>query len=375
MRSKTFSLFIVALVLMLLAGGIYYFETYVISPASPNYSATNNVYDVLKNTNSFYALGASLAAQGNLTGAQAAYEKALPTVADQYQAGVVQLGLATIQWSTDPIGSIAPLEAIATNPNYTNSTRAYALQYIGQAYNNPPITLSSAQMQQLVTATFATAPFSAMLVNGNVALAYRQLYDTADALYPLPLSESLSAQWYASQVLMAGSSRVSTSTVAADATAMSDDFDALDGAIQTESVDPNLNIFSAQALEIKADIIRRLSHTVFYTKDDVVAAYQRALDEYATVTSPALRDGFARYDYAIYVSAVYGASQAIKVQSIMDPIYANPGYASGPLGVFLKSLIGSTSSLHHNAVLVASIDPRFKSYLMSLGWTAADFGS
>ena len=375
MRSKTLSLFIVVAVLALIIGGIYYLETYMIGPSasSANYSQTNSAYDVLKSSNTFYALGVSLASQGNLTAAKDAYEKALPTAADQYQAGVIQFGLATIRWASDPIGSIPALEAVATNPNYTNSTRAYALQYIGQAYNNPPIALSAAQVQQLVKVTFATSPFSAMLVNGDIALAYRQVYESADALYPLPLPEALSAQWYADQVL--GSSQVSSSTLTENIAAINENFSVLDSAIQTESIDPNLNIFSAQALAVRADIVRRLSSKGLYTKADVAAAYKRAFDEYTTVASPALADGYARYNYAIALSYAYGASQADKVQSVMAPIYANPGYATGVLGIFLKSLIGSTSILHHNAVVVANIDPKFKSYLMSLGWTSADFSS
>ncbi len=372
MKSKIFSLLIILIILAIIAVGFYYVETNIIGVATPSYSLTNSVYDVLMKDNTFFSLGESLAEQGNLSAAQAAYEKALPTASDQYQTGVINFNLAIIQWNTDPIGSIAPLEAIATNPNYANSTRAYALQYIAQASDHPPIKLSVSQMQQLVTTTFAANPFSTMLDNGNIPLAYRQIYDDANALYPLPIPEAMSAEWYATDLLSPGAS---SSTVAADFAQINANFTALDNAIQTESSDPSLNIFSAIALEDKAEVLRELSTVGLETKSDVVAAYQTALTAYSTVPNETTQDGFARYPYAIFLSSAYGASQSSQVDGILAPIYEDSAYATSQLGLFLTGLANSSSSLRANAVLVASIDPKFKSYLMSLGWTSADFSS
>jgi tetratricopeptide (TPR) repeat protein len=375
MKSKTPSLLILVLVLALIIGGVYYFETYVIGGfPSGSYSQTNSVYSALKNGNTFFNLGESLVAQGNLSGAQAAYQEALPTASDQYQAGVIELRLAIIQWTTDPVGSIVPLEAIATNPNYAYSTRAYALQYIAQAYHAPVVPLSATQVQQLVTTTFATSTFSVMLVNGDLPLAYRQIYDAADELYPLPLSEAMSAQWYGNQINNSIVLHMSSSTLANNVAAANADLSAMTSAIQTESVDPSLNIFTAEALEIKANVIRDLwSGASIGTIDQIAAAYKAALDAFGTVANVGTNDGFGRYNYAVFLSTAYGASQAAQVQSILAPIYSNPAYATSPLGIFLAGLIDNKASLRANAVAVASIDPKFKSYLISLGWPASDF--
>ena len=368
----TKSFFVTVLVLALLAGGVYVFETYVIASPTPKYSPTNSVYDVLLSNNTLFALGETLASQGNMTDAKAAYEKALSTATDSFQEGVINFKLAIIQWQTDPIGSIPALEAIAVNPDYAPSTRAYALQYIGQAYNNPPIPLSPDQIQQLVATTFASGPFAAMLTGGDTSLAYRNIYDIADALYPLPLPESMEAHWYAIQLLAPS---VSSTTAAAYLSQISDDSSAMMRAIQTESIDPNLAIFSARALEDRADTERVLFNAGYVSSSDVVALYKGALNAFTAIPNIATRDGFARYNYAIFLSYAFASSQASEVQSILAPIDTSPAYATAPLGFFLKRLHGSTSYLHSNAVLVARADPKFKSFLMSLGWTADDFPS
>ena len=376
MRSKYISIFAILVVLALIGSGIYYFETVIIGRTPASYSSTNGVYDVLKADNTLFALGESLAAQGNFSDAQAAYEKAIPTVSDENQAGVVYLKLAIIQWSTDPVGSVASLEAIATNPQYANSTRAYALQYLGQAYDSPPVPLSTSQIQQLVNATFATSPFAAMLVDGDTHLAYRHIYDLADSLYPLPLPESRSASWYASQILASATSSISTSTKALYQSKIQANFTALDTAIQTESSDPSLNIFAAQALETKAGILTKFSYIGLAATADALTAHQRAIAEFDTITSQPFSDAFPRFYEAVFLAHASGSAQRANIQSVLAPIDTNAGYAASYFGDALKSASSdSTLHLHKQAVNVAAIDPKFKSFLISLGWSPTNFGS
>ena len=377
MRSKYISIIIILIVLALIGSGIYYFETVIIGHTPVSYSSTNSVYDVLKADNTFFSLGESLASQGNLPAAQAAYEKAIPTVSDEYQAGVVYLKLATIQWSTDPIGSITSLETIATNANYAPATRAYALQYIGQAYNNPPIPLSANQIQQLVNVTFASGPFPAMLVNGDAWLAYRRTYDLANSLYPLPLPEVESASWYATQILASTTPPMSSSTRAAYLTKIQASFTALDSAIQTESSDPSLNIFAAQALEIKSGIVSKLSYKGFAVTADALAAHQRAVEAFDVITNQPYADAFPRFDEAVFLANAYGSSGAVQIQEVLTSIDTNAGYMTSFFGGSLQSVSAVTSRLplHKQAILVAKFDPKFKSFLISLGWSLSNFGS
>ena len=375
MRSKYISIFIIVIVLAAIGGGVYYFETKIIVHTPDSYSATNSVYDVLKFDNTLFALGDSLATQGNMPAAEVAYEKALPTAADQYQTGVIMFKIAITQWVSDPIGSITPLEAIATNPNYANSTRAYALQYIAQAHDNSPIPLSASQIQQLDSVTFASSPFSEMLVDGDKAFAYRHIYDLADSLYPLPLPEALSAYWYAEQILVSTTPPMSSSTEAIYQSKIQDDFTALDSAVQTESSDPTLNIFAARALQIKAGILGRFSYLGLASKEDAAAAYQHAVESFDTVTDQPYLDGIPRYYEATFLAYAYGASQTVNIQDVLAPIDTDPGYINSYIGTYLKGVSAATSVGHAQAVFIAGFDPKFKSFLISLGWSPSNFGS
>ena len=258
---------------------------------------------------------------------------------------------------------------IAGNTGNPDRLRANAVQEIGSmfyTYADPKIT----------DEIFKDQSYASLQTKGNVALTYRHLFEYASSLYPLARSELYIAGWYASELLKQSNSNAKTSTkipsevdaeayVAIIAQKLKNADHDIEQMRQSSFDDASVPI----TLSSRASTIGKLDLAgieAFGTGKD---AYQKVLDEYK---SRGWTNGFLHFRYASFLAQKNGESSAGDIRAILAPLYSGD-VAYALTGDFLRKERGNVTGSKEKIILLAGYDSKFKSYLLTLGWKAADF--
>ncbi len=368
---------IAVVVLVLILFGILFVLLQLKNPnKTPRSSSTNGTYDVLMQSNAAFASGRQLVAMGQFDQAVPDFQAALASATDPVQQARIKLAIAgATERGTSHGGYLAAiplLKQIAANTTYPNISRAYALQEMGQifyTYNNPQIT----------KAIFSDPPYSTMFVTGHPPLSYRHLFEYAASFYPLAIPELRVADWYAKQIYKSTEASSTTQTldpqtvlsykqiIRQDISAATSDLDRIKKS-STESG------YVPTALQIEANVFLDLQLSGDSSFGDAIATMQSVLNIYSSANQPEV-DGFARYRYALYLAELKGVSAKAEVQTALSPLYTDPVYAASTSSLvrFLSDARTATNGIKGNLILLASFDPKLKTYLISLGWVAQDF--
>ena len=105
------------------------------------------------------------------------------------------------------------------------------------------------------------------------------------------------------------------------------------------------------------------------THGDANVLFKANIDQNAAIGRG--EDGLARYGYAIFLAQTYGNQRKSEIAGVLAPL-SGQDYVSSLIYGALTSARTSTFNKQY-PVLLASIDPDFKAFLMTLGWTASDF--
>jgi len=224
---------------------------------------------------------------------------------------------------------------------------------------------------------FKDQPYTALYTASDVSQSYRNLFGYATSLYPLAYSELRIAFWYANQIVPASSNGVAPVTLSPDQVSsykniIRQDIASADKDIARIQNDPNQNGIIPALIQREAVVAGKMQITGDDSFGDAETLFKEDLALYASTTPPG-SDGFTRYYYAAYLAHRYGKSRAADIENILAPLYTDAPYKGTPsaheFGTERNNILGDKPNLQ----LLASIDPKFKTYLISLGWTATDF--
>lgn len=344
--------------------GVWYY--YARTPA-PLYSSTNTIFATLMRTNSDFAKAQDLRQSGDYIEALAAYQAALPNAADIFQKAIIDIHIAlTTSLSGDPIEAIKLYKQIEANAAYMSITRAYAVMYMGRAYD---ITLDPA----ITTEIFKDEPYASFFVSGDTALSYRHLFEYSSSFYPLALSELRIARWYASRILTLYKTSSSSPEIAVDKAIIDEKLKNADAEIERTQQYPNVNQLIPPALVQKAFVLSQLSSVGLESFTDAESAYKDALAAYAQFGLKKGSDAILRYHYAWFLLNTDREKRTADIEQLLKPIYTEPEYRESANNAFFKNAPEVSDVRKEKLQSLALLVPEFKAFLISLGWKAADF--
>ena len=328
-----------------------------------------NVYGVLVDTNQAFARGEELI-NSDPKSALLQFQSALSNSKDLIQEGQIKFKIAQATENTgDYAHAIALFKEIATNPNYTNITRAYSIQEMGMlfySYSDP----------QMTTEIFSTPPFSSLYVATSTSLSYRHLFEYTSSIYPLAISELRIADWYASAadtLALSSGAASSTQQINTYKTIIGQKIKSAQADITRIRNNENENVYLGPSLMREAVVVAKMQLIGDSSFGDMDTLFKQTLNFYSLYTNVGV-DGYARYNYALYLARIYGDSQTSAIQQLLSNFYTSNVYHKTAVETFFKNERSNGTGSKVYLVKLASIDPKFKAYLMSLGWQASDFG-
>ena len=108
------------------------------------------------------------------------------------------------------------------------------------------------------------------------------------------------------------------------------------------------------------------------TRESADDAFKQALQAFVTYGYKPADDSFARYHYAAYLSRA-AAPKKIDIQAVLAPFSTDASYASSSAAPYFKAGRTNLQGQKANLQTLAKLDPDFKKFLTSLGWTSSDF--
>ena len=365
---------------MLLLGAVVFVGTQYIIPnlvdrqgeegasASPEavflqsqYETAANAHDRLKSGNAAYAQANQLRLAGEYADAAKAYRAALVGVTDIAENAEIKFWLAYSDAASgnyvDAVVTYKELAAASTT--LSRVTRAHAVQNLGHMYYRFG---DSAITREI----FKSYPYKRFYDEKRISRSYRNLFDYAASLYPLALSEMFSADWYANHLLAGTTTRPEFKTI------IREKLELADKNLASVRNDPTQRHTFLNALEKRAVVLGKMKRIGDNSFADPEAAFKELLGYYETYR---LRgDGTARLQYAYYLSNMYGKERAPDIQGVLAPIVEDPkAHGISTETILRDGRFYRRGDVKANLVLAASIDPSFKSLLVSLGWTEKDF--
>jgi hypothetical protein len=356
--TKLFSILGVMLVLLLAVGG---WQLYVNSGNSQKASHAD-FYKSLSETNTSFAQAEQLAAQDRYSDALTLYREALQSTRDDEQRLQIRLLEArTLVLMGSYMEAVPILKEIAGTQSELSTSRARALAFAEIA------AIYSFGRVQVNREIFKDEPFKSLWVANDIDLTLRRLYEYAASIHPIAIAQLRVAQSYAAELSLEGDTlsdlEVQTKIAAIQGLLSSADQD-IEYLRGQSAMTKDLHT----ALLARAKLIGDVQiHGV--SLGDADEAFATAIAAYAS-EGPG-HDGVARYYYAIFLAQAFGESRASDIQEILAPL-STAAYAQSSVTNTLKTA-RTNGFFRQFPVLLSSIDPEFKAYLVTLGWTQANF--
>jgi len=358
---------VVAVLLAIIAVVFLYEQNFVAQPSHP--SNQDLWYETLQD-NPAFALALQEEGQGDYGAGAESVKQALASAAksDQMQLLAVYLGVA-YGYAGDYQNAVTQLEQVVATNSDTPDTRAFAAEQLALAYSRNPAANS-------VLAMLQQPAYKSLYVATSTNLTARGLFLYATAIKPLPLSEYNIANTFATSIF--NQSLVGTTSPAGKAQFASleqklkNRLLAGDAALATLDQVPYPS-YEPEAQALKALVLGKLQIMGDTSLGDASQAYTTALASYALQGA---QDGQVRIWYASFLAAAYGTSRLADIESVLAPIYQDPTHRGVTVVSTLQSYVGAlNSSSKRSLATLAAIDPQFRTFLQSLGWTAKDFSA
>ncbi|MBI5470081.1 hypothetical protein HY968_02040 [Candidatus Kaiserbacteria bacterium] len=350
------------LVMVLLGFGAWYW--YVQNNAVPATHA--DFYKKLSVQNISFADAEKLSGQLRFAEALPLYQTALQSATNDDERLQIKLLIAraTVQTGAYMQAVLLLKEIVATRDNPRASRgRAAAVEEIADLYQqgNPDLNRE----------IFNDEPFKSLQVANQGGVTLRRLHEYAASIYPLAISELRIAQWYALQLPQEGKkSKLSAETIQEYRTKIGQLVSAADRDVSYLRQNSAMIADLRYALLVRAIVVGVLNRKGDTSLGDANEQFVSAIDAYATA-GPG-QDGIARYYYALFIAQTYGASKKEDIRAVLAPL-SSEEYANAPVKKFLMN--ARTPFYGVFPTLLAGIDPDFKKFLMTLGWTESDFSS
>ena len=332
---------------------------------SAKYPGHADFYQSLTTTNVSFAQAEQLANNGSFAETLPIYEKALQQATNADERLQIQFLRARAMVQTEAYAEAVPIlkEIIAIDAT-SQTARVRALSVAEMAE------IASRGVPDINRVIFKDEPFTALWVANNASLTLRHMYEYAVSIYPVAIAQLRIAQWYSQQLptATASSSAQTKSDYQVQIAQLVANAD-LDIAYMER--DGTMPFDLRYALLMRAILVGTLNRKGDVSFGNAPEAFEHAITAYASV-GPG-HDCLARYHYALFTAMAYGSAKKMDIHTILQPLMGE-AYAQPEACTFLRK--DYTSSYDRGFIrLVANLDSNFKSYLTSLGWTAADFSS
>lgn len=350
------------LVLLLGIGAWLYFDDRSTPP-----STHADFYRVLVTENTPFAEAEALATQMRFAEALPLYQDALRSATHEEQRLQIKLLIARMMVQTGAYAEAVPIlkEIVATGDNPRISRgRAAAVEEIAGIY--------ARGIPDLNDQIFKDEPFTSLLDANGVDITLRHLHEYAASIYPIAVPELWIAQWYAYQLPhVDATSRLSPDTIRDYKVRVAQSLSAADSDISYMQRNGTMDADLRYALLMRAIVTGMLFRKGDISFGDVHAQFANVTDMYAQIGQG--YDCPPRYHYALFLAQTYGTDKKTDIQVVLEPL-SEEAYAQTGSCSFLQEARDS-GYYRQFPKLIANIDADFKSYLMTLGWTEADFSS
>lgn len=359
--------FLGILALLSIIGGAWYrYEKTPTTPAS-KYSDTNTPFVALMKTNADFLNAQNFMKAKNYPEAIASYQFALLSATDSIQKAQIEFKIAMATAAAGvPIAAIKIYKQLVADITNIPIMRAYAVQAIGMLYY-------AGLDDSITTEIFKEEPYKSFFVPGDTVLSYRQLFDYGSSFYPLAVPELYIADWYAMHITTLYKTSSTSPEVTAAMAIIEQKFKNADVDIKRTQSNTNENQLIPLALLRKAVTTGKLSYLGLTSSTDAESAYKTALATYDGFGLPAGSDGYVRYYYALFLFTTYGNKRAADVETLLKPLYTDPGHDQYATVAFFKNARMRNDQIKKNFQNLARLDPGLKTYLISLGWKTTDF--
>lgn len=333
------------------------------------YTVSITPNDVLSEENLNYKLGHQAQIQKDYKTALSFYQKSRPDAKDLVQESLIDYDIAYMtEMSGNHIGSIPLYKALAANTQYHPIMRALAVQRIAIIHS------LYLDRDAVAAETFKDAPYRNMASGGDSALTYRKLYEYAISMYPLSLSEAMSATWYSHELRTTlGGSTTTPIALGYVATTLSR-LQHADADIERIKNNPLESYIVPQIYSKSGVVMADLAMVGVVDPSKAEAYFLKALQAEASVGQ--LPGSLNAYYYASFLSSYFGKERVEDVKNILSVFSAknsNKIYPEVPAYFNISRTDPDLSEIKTSLKLLSKSDPDFKKYLMSIGWQGADF--
>jgi tetratricopeptide (TPR) repeat protein len=323
--------------------------------------------------NSAFAQALQLESQGMYTEAIAQLQSALHSTDDAIQTSDILSHLEQDYETTGQYANaIQTLQQIAGTSTYAPVTRAYAVEQMGLLYVRYPNASSTSDL-------FDQAPYENLYVTMNTNRTARNLFLYSTTIAPLPISEYYIAESYANSIFNQGLLQQASSTAQKAKLAtleqeLVSSFRDGDTALAAITAKPPTSVYLLNAQAMRAVVLGSLQQVGNTSFGDATQAFQSVLTAYDSQNAG--NDGSVRLQYAYFLANTYGTSRASDIRSVLAPIYQGQSRGGPITQNVLKGYIGAPATpTKTSLVLLSTIDPDFKTFLISLGWTSTDLST
>ncbi len=383
MSGKRITLVALALVLL---GAVAFGAWWLVigSRAAPIlYSSELTPYAVLTQRNTAFVEAEQLVRGGDYSGAREKYIEALRSAQDSVQKSQIQYKMAaTFEYLGDYVGAIRELKKIVADPSTNDIFRSYAVMRMGSIFY---VYGYGQDLDPIVEETFTGEPYASFRKDGDVYLAYRRLYEYSSSFYPAALSELRIGDWYANDIRSRAASSTYEQLRPELDIVLKKIANAARDAKRIEK-DPNEIGLLPDIYMRQGEIIAKLAFLARVAGEPVLtqareqgiafeiaeSSYERALLLRTTQGGERGQDGMERFMYASFLQRYFPERES-DIKEIIAPFYKTHAYKTAPISIFLRAQSNADTWMNKSLIGMAAIDPQFKGFLMSLGWTEADF--
>jgi tetratricopeptide (TPR) repeat protein len=319
----------------------------------------------LRESNSTYTEASALYDTNDFKAAQSKYEEALPQAKNPAEEAQIKLRIAhTVRDQGDMARAVQLYKEITANNEYPPMTQAYAAQAIAVIAG---FTRDAALREEI----FKGDKYSALLVKGSIPSSNRNLFEYAASLYPLALSELQVALWYAGalQTNAKENRGFTEDKIAQYRSLIADRMQLADVDMKRTENNPDDAVLRPEILRVRALTLGALFIAGYESREQVDRAFVEAFEANARYGAPG--DGNMRLWYGHYLATFKG--RRAELVGVISPLYTDPTYRTSRIGAFLAAERDNSNGAKTSLVRVATADPGFKEFLISLGWEDADF--
>ena len=358
---------------LLVSGWVWY--RFVETPAAPvsSYSIGEETPGtVLRKDNKDYALAKNYQAGGNYDLALQFYQKALPEAQDDFQRTQILFNIAYAnELLKNYKDAIAQFKAIAADPKNYAIARAAAVQNVGLMYYTYS---GSTTLQTIFTETFKDSPYDSFAKDNSVNLAYTKLFEYAASIYPLAASELRIAYGYSDELLNVLHGATTTPQGKEYLAIITQSLQAADRDLLRMQNVPEEKTLIPEILVREGKTFDRLATLGVVDSQRAEPYFERGV-QYAS--SLGVKPGsYHVLNYAGFLADRYGATRSADIKKLLVPFRAgNEANIYSAVIDFYKNTRANPASDRSKKFLIklGKIDVDFQKYLISLGWTSADF--